>query len=529
MLASFINFILFLAFVYLVIYGVYLLTINLKALLSTGSFLRENSPENFNAAEFKNNKLCIIIFANSKSKRLEPLLHALNGQTYDKQNYSVHVIYAKDSNSLLYTPDCMAGAQIHCVENPEFFKKNKALNTFIEKLIQGSKFDAYVFLGSNRYVMSNYLENVNIALNKAESSVITGKSTVVPEFKNHLLRARVIESREEFKNNTQNIARRMFNLASIIDSENCVITSDILEKTGRVCFETKEDELKYSLFLASNNIKPFYYPFMETIIEAENYNPVTAGFGVRFALFKYYLKLLFKKPWYFVEFVLSLMQPNIAVVLLLYFVLLYSSFKFISSIGMKYILHLGVFYIAVWIAGLLASKLNPLKVLFLLFYPFYSFAFNFKKITKDISKKAIQRTITEEKNIKTATMDAVVTDGKKEAVCKMDLMTEDGMRRVILRFRKKRVISDESIRMYDAVENISKRIRSHGYTLKICQNCANFSSSQDGTVDLLKGICKANSADENSETFETLIWNTCNCFYAKPATNVIDNLNKNRD
>lgn len=529
MLASLINFILFLAFVYLVIYGVYLLTINLKSLLSSNSFLYENSPENYKNGELKNNKLCVIIFANSKSRRLEPLLHALNEQTYGKENYSVHVIYAKDSNSLLYTPDCMAGAQIHCVENPEFFKKNKALNAFMEKLIQGSKFDACVFLGSNRYVMSNYLECVNITLNKTQSSVITGKCTVVPEFKNHLIRAKVIEAREEFKNNTQNIARRMFNLASIIDSENCVITSDILEKTGRVCFETKEDELKYSLFLASNNIKPLYSPFVETIIEAENYNPVAAGFGVRFALFKYYLKLLFKKPWYFVEFVLSLMQPNIAVVFILYFVLLYSSFRFISSIGMKYILHLGVFYAAVWAIGLLASRLNPLKILFLLFYPFYSFTFNFKKMTRDISKKAIQRTITEEKNIKSATMDAIVTDGKKEAVCKMDLMTEDGMRRVILRFRKKRVISDESIRMYDAVENISKRIKSHGYTLKICQNCANFTSTQDGTVDLLKGVCKANTTGENPETFETLIWNTCNCFYAKPAVNVMDNLNKNKD
>lgn len=523
MVASIMNFILFIIFIYLLLYGIYLLTINLKALLFTNNFLTDNSIENYDE-EIKENRICVIIFANSKSKKLEPLLHSLCDQTYKKANYSVHVVFAKDSNSLLYTPDTIAGAQIHCVENAEFFKKNKALNVFIEKLIPTNKFDAYVFLGADRLVQQNYLESVNFALNKFKSGVITGKTIVVPEFKNHMLRAKVIEAKQEFKNNTTNIARRMFELATVIDSENCVITADILEKTGRVCFESREDELKYSLFLASNNIKPIYSPYIEAIVEAENYNPATANFGVRIALFNYYAKLLFKKPWYFIEFTLSMLQPNVAVVLLLYFILLYSSFNFISSIGIKYILHLGVFFLAVWTVGLVASKLNFFKASAFLLYPFYSFAFNFKKLTKDISKRALQRTISEEKNVKTATMDAIVTDGLKNVLCKMDLISDDGMRRVILRFRKKRVISDESIRMCDAVENISKRVKSHGYTLKICQNCARFKAVQDGTVDLLKGECFVNQQNE-PDKFETLIWNTCNYFIPKQEKTVIDDLN----
>ena len=526
MLSSILNFILFFVFLYLIIYGIYLLTINLKALVSTSSYLSDNSPEKLKNGELNKNKLCVIIFANSKSKRLEPLLQALNDQTYNKENYSVHCVFAKDSNSLLYTPDCIAGAQIHCIENPEFFKKNKALNLFIEKLIVNSKFDAYVFLGADRYVMSDYLENINIALNEQCSPVITGKTTVVPEFKNHLVRAKVIEAKQEFKNNTVNIARRMFDLAGVIDSDNLVVRADILEKTGRICFETREDELKYSLFLASNGIKPVYSPFIETIIEAECYNPMTAGFGVRFALFKYYSKLLFKKPWYFIEFVLSMLQPNVAVVVAFYFILLYSSFNFISTIGFKYILHLGVFYLIVWGLGFIASKLNPIKAFLFLLYPFYSFAFNFRKITKDISKRAILRTIAEEKNVKSATMDAYVTDGRKNVMCKMDLISEDGMRRVILRFRKKRMISDESIRMYDAISNISKKMNIHGYTLKICQNCVHFKSVQDGTVDLLKGNCNC-IGNENGEEFETLIWNRCDNFKIKPEENIMETLNNN--
>ena len=114
------NFVSYLIFLYLITYGLYLLTINLKALFSSGRFLVENSPEHFTAE--KENKFCVIIYANSKTKHLEHILNNLNNQTYDKKNYSVHVIFAKDSNSLLYTPDFMAGAMIHCIENSEYFK-----------------------------------------------------------------------------------------------------------------------------------------------------------------------------------------------------------------------------------------------------------------------------------------------------------------------------------------------------------------------------------------------------------------------
>src|SRR5699024_11602174 len=62
-------------------------------------------------------------------------------------------------------------------------------------------------------------------------------------------------------------------------------------------------------------------------------------------IFKYYLKLLYKKPWSFIEFVLSLMQPNVAVILLLFLIIFYASFNFISSIEHTYICHLVVFYL----------------------------------------------------------------------------------------------------------------------------------------------------------------------------------------
>lgn len=525
MLSSILNFILFLIFAYLLLYAIYLLLINIKALFFSKKFLKEISPENFITDDIKKNKICVIIFANSKTKNIDELLKALNEQTYEKENYSVQVIFAKDSNSLVYVPDCMSGAQIHCVENEEFFKKDKALNLFIEKLIPTSKFDAYLFLGVNRFVPSEYLSNVNIALNNNKTGVITGKVNIVSEFKDTSIVSRVVEARQEFKNNTLNIAKRMFDLGAVIDSENCVMRSDILEKTGKICFETREGELKYSLFLASNSIKPEYYPYMETYVESQYYNPASAGIQTRLKLFKYYLRLLINKPWYFKELILSLLQPNAAIVLFLYLIVLYSSFKFISSIGIKYVLHLGILYLIVWTIGLFASKLHPVKIFVFVLYPFYSFWFNLRKFTKEVSKRAIQRAIAEERDVKSTTRDAIVTDGKKDVLCKMDLMLEEGMRRVVLRFRKKRVISEGCIRMCDAIENISGRIKAHGLTLKICNNCSHYRMIQDGTVDLLKGKCVA-GGKKMDDAPDTLIWNRCEHFMLKEATNVFDNINK---
>lgn len=525
MLVSILNFILYITFAYLVLYGIYFLNINIKAFHAKGYI--KDKEESLNI-DFKNHKICVIVFANSKTKKLEPLLKALNTQSYSKENYSVQVIYAKDSNSILYTPDCIAGAQVHNIENEVYFSKDMAINLFVEKLLLAEKFDAFTFLGAERYVNSDFLQNINLELNRYKySCVLTGKSTVFAE-KSDSLKDKSIASRQEYKNKTVNIVRTMFDLISTVDSDNCTIPSDILEKTGKVSFETREDELKYTLFLASNGIKTVYSPFIETFISAKDFNPAGASIGTKIGFFKYYFALMLKKPLYFIEFIISLIFPNVVVFSLLYITLLYCSFKFISTISMKYIFDLGIFYLVIWFIGVIASKMSPVKIMFFLLYPLYSFIFNIKKISTDFSKRAMARAINEEKNINSATLDAVVTDGHKNVMCKMDLMTEDGMRRVILRFRKKRVISDESIRMYDAVENISKRVKTHGFTLKICQNCKNFKITQDGTLDLLKGVCTINGENPD-DTLDTLIWNHCECFTLKDECNVIKDLNDKKD
>jgi len=81
------------------------------------------------------------------------------------------------------------------------------------------------------------------------------------------------------------------------------------------------------------------------------------------------------------------------------------------------------------------------------------------------------------------------------------------------------------------VKNFDKRkLKSKGFILKVCQNCGHFESCPDGTIDLLKGVCKIKGNPDNPETaVQTLIWNTCQGFMPQKISNIINDMaNKNK-
>ena len=109
-------------------------------------------------------KLCVIIWATCKDKNLDKLLSVLNSQSYSKENYEVHVVYQKEENDTSATRDFALGARIHNIQNPDYFSKDKAVNLFVQKMIEEQKFDALVFLGANRMIGEKYLYNINKSL-----------------------------------------------------------------------------------------------------------------------------------------------------------------------------------------------------------------------------------------------------------------------------------------------------------------------------------------------------------------------------
>ena len=519
-----VNLILFSLFIYIIIYSIYTLSLNLKA-FGAGEFVSDTKMLLESGGSLNN--LCVIIWADSSSKRLYDLLRVLDNQTFPKENYEVHVIFKKDKENISI-PEFVYGAQVHIIENPEYFSKDKAVSLFVEKIVSEDRFSAFVFLGADRMADENYLSCVNKSVYK--SCVLTGKLGVTSSNGDFLsqVKCQVLRAYLKYQNKVQNIVRAMFEMPVIIDGSNCVISADILEKTGRVCFETKNDELKFSLFLASNSIRPTFSPFISTTVDVENYDASTPSIMQRLSMFKYYLPKSLTKPWHFKEFVFYILKPDTLGVMISYCILLFFAFRYYTSFEFKFTLHLGVLLILNFILGTFAARLNIKERMYISFYPACILWQRAKIFTKKISLVWIENRIHEDENVNSAAVNAIVSDGRKDTLCKLILVSEDGMRKVVFECGKKHVTSDSFIRMYDAMSDISKKLKTKGYTLKICQTCANFSSVPDGTVDVLKGECRAISPDENALA-QTLIWNSCPNYLSCELKGIIDNMTKRKE
>ena len=517
-----INFILFSLFIYILIYSIYTLTINIKA-FGAREFVSDTKAL-LESAKVLNN-ICVIIWADASNKRLYELLKILDNQTFPRCNYEVHVIFKKDRDSASISQFAY-GASVHIIENPEYFSQDKAVSLFIQKIVAENKFNAFVFLGADRMVEDNFLSSVNKAI--YPSCVLSGSLGITCHDDDFLkcLKCQVLRSYLKYQNKVQNIVRTMFEMPVIIDGKNCVIASDVLEKTGRICLETKNNELKFSLFLASNAIKPTYSPFLRTTVDVDCYDASSASVLQRLSMFKYYIVRIFSKPWNFKEFVFYILKPDTLGVMVSYIVLLLCIFRYFTPLEFKFALHLGILLVFNFILGVFAAKLNLKEVFYISLYPACIFWQRAKIFMKKISLIWIENKNHEDENVNSATINAIVFDGKRDDVCRLLLVSEDGMRKVVFEHAKRHITSDSFIRMFDAMTDIENKLKQKGLTLKVCQTCGNFCSVPDGTVDVLKGECRALSPDDTIQ--QTLIWNSCPNYLNCEIKGIIDNMtNKN--
>ena len=451
-------------------------------------------------------KLCVIIWATCKDKNLDKLLSVLNSQSYSKENYEVHVVYQKEENDTSATRDFALGARIHNIQNPDYFSKDKAVNLKKKKMIEEQKFDAFVFLGANRMIGEKYLENINKSL--GESCVLVGSKVCTNENPQlaKRIKASIISAYLKYVNRTNSIVRSLFELPFFIDGENLVITSDVLEKMGYVGIEDKDSELEYSLDLASNGIKSMYSPYIITAVDVKNYDFSSPSWRNKFSLFAYYFPLLIFKSNPFKEFILFLLKPNSLVVLFSYILLFILSIYMPNHVAQKVVALLGVCLLINFAVSVKVSQIQIKEIFWLMLYPLCLSWQKLKILINALTMRSIINSEYEEENVSSATINAVASNGKKDFVCKLDLVSEDGMRKVVFREGNRFIVTDSYLRMYDALADMTYKLKTKGITLKICQNCNHFSISPDGTLDCLNGKCQVSQN-------EILIWNGCQYFY----------------
>ncbi|MBQ8635723.1 hypothetical protein IJ425_06190 [bacterium] len=453
-------------------------------------------------------KICVIIWATCKDRNLDKLLGVLNSQSYSKENYEVHVVYQKDETDNTPSRDFALGARIHNIQNPDYFSKDKAVNLFVQKMIEEEKFDAYVFLGASRMVGEKYLENINKSL--TNSCVLVGSKVCVNESSRFAKRIKnsIMSAYLKYVSRTNSIVRSLFELPFFIDGENLVITADVLEKMGYVGLEDKDSELEFSLDLASNDIKSIYSPYIITAVDVKNYDFSAPSWKNKFALFVHYFPLLVFKSTSFREFILFLLKPNSLIVLFSYILLLLLSIYMPNHVAQKVVIALGVFLFVNFIISINVSKITIKDIFWLSLYPLCLSWQKLKIFINSLTMRSIMDSEYEEENVNSATVNAMVNNGKKDFVCKLDLVSEDGMRKVVFREGNRFIVTDSCLRMYDALADMTYKLKSKGMSLKICQNCHNFTISPDGTLDCLNGKCQISQS-------EILVWNGCQFFYPK--------------
>lgn len=496
------NLILYASFIYIAVYGFFRIILALRS-FSVRRFLSEKRPSNN-----PQKKLCILIYANAKTENLFELLNSIDMQTYPKSLYQTHVIYQNPEEPL---PEYIYCAKVHNVTNPEFFGKDKSFSFIISKLLENQCADTFIFLGVNRKINSDFL--MNVATYPDITGVMSGRNDIYSKVSS--LKANIFSARQKFINNTVKLARAVFGLYGVIDSENCSIDASILQRIHSVSIENKDKELKYSALLASAGFPVVYNPYMRTFINVKDYKFSTTSLKGKFSTFWYFLQDFVQGNWRFKEFMLSLFAPCAFVELFLYLVMAYFSFKFFFQVEFKTIVYLGFFLFMGFILNWLNSRLSPKESFYMGFFPFSAVFSKLKDVFKKISLKEIKRQKNEEVHIEQATIEIWINDGKKNRRCNLDLISEEGMSRAVVRFKKKKLVSDGYLRMYDAIFDLIGRIREKGLQIRICQNCCHFISVPDGSVNQVKGICSHHIDIKTGNNLPTLIWNTCRVY--KPA------------
>lgn len=454
------------------------------------------------------NKLCIILFATHKDKKLDNLLISLNNQSYLKDLYEIHVAYQRLENDTSIQRDIAYGAYIHEYAVNDFPTKDRCINELLGELLKDDSLEAFIFLGTNRVVGEKYLENINKSI--TTSGVYVGSSVSINE-KTELskkIKNLLITSYLKFSNRTRNIVRAMLNLPCYIDGENFVVTKDVFNKVNCVATEDKDSLLEYTLELIVNDIKILYSPYIITGVDIKNYDFSSVTIKNRLCLMAQYFMQLLTKSTASKEFLLYSIRPNAVVVILSFIGLLFVSIYFPRHLEQWAIVLLSVFLVLNFILSVKVSKMSIVDIFWLSLYPFCSGWNKLQLFCKTVTLQSIIEGGYEEENIDSATVDAVVNNGKKDCVCKLDLVSEDGMRKVVFRESNRFIVTDSFLRMYDAMEDITYKLQSKGMSLKTCQSCMYFSAAPDGTLDCVSGTCQISQS-------EILIWNGCQYFYPR--------------
>lgn len=511
MISIFING-LILLFTYLLIFIIYYISVVFSG-KQIGKFLNKLDKN-----KVHEQKLAVIVYAdnNINNHNITRLLETLNNQEYNRDNYSLNIILDGCDDETANMLEFIGGAKIYRTGTTNApIGKDIAISDVLERTLVSSNAQGYIFLNANRIISERFLSSVNIALNL--NPVVVGLTQIVN--KPLTLYEKVLKALLDYNNIVINLGRSVLNLATVIDSDICAIRLEVLNEVKSIDFSSDENELKYTFLLAKFGFAPVFNPYIVTKIDSEKFNLKNISQKFKLNLFIKCLPLIFtsfnKK---FTELTFSLISPNYIVALLIYVSIFVFSYTYVFFYDIKFVYFVGVISILSFIASLFFVKFNAKEVYYLFLSPFLNqMKKNELAYQKKLELKKSQNPI--EKMI----VNAVVSDGRVELNCELNLVQEDGMSKVIFKFKQKKYETDSFLRMYDAIEDITKKLNTHGFSLKICQNCKFFTPHIDGSTNMIKGFC-TRPVMEDDRLFDDkkLLWQCCKNFTKTDKDNLVE-------
>ncbi len=514
-------FLLLIFFIYVAVFTIYFTVI---VLASFFNFKRKKS-EQLNR-EYKN--LIVIIYSHNNEKTIVNLLEQLNKQDYPRGNYQTHIILDNCTDDSSNKLEFVGGAKLWRLTDDAPLGRDKAVSWLLENLMSFKKVDGYVFLNANRIVKTDFLSNVNEALQ--EYPVVVGSTEIFLEDADYY--EKVWSNVNEYNSSIMKLGRAKLGLAVPIDSDITAISHEVLEKVQCIDFKDANSELKYSFLLTSVNYPPRFVPEIKTYVSSIDYELRRPDFSFKMSLFVHCISLKSILNFKFAEFLFSLFKPNPIILIAMLVIVGTYSFNYYFLFDFPWSVFLAVVITLAFGFSIYKANLYIKPLIYLAACPFYTLAdailgFSiFKKIFKFTKKK-------QNVEIEKITVPVNVTNGRNVFSCTMDLISEGGFKKAVFRYKNKKQETVQSyVRMCDAVKNISDILEQHGFRMKICQSCAYFSPKIDGTNNMVKGYCNQKAVeDANCAEFpETLLWSSCQYYIPQEVNNVIDisNYIKNR-
>ena len=506
-----------LLYIFAAVYTLYFLALSVRN-LNDKQFSRE---KRYSQYEEKDN-IAVVIYAHNNKKTLANLIREIKSQDYPINNFKVFAILdnCSDGSQELFIGDNF----IHVIDvkGVGTIGKDQAISILLEQLSHDDLIDSYVFIDADRSISSDFLSTVNAALTNAH--VISGETII--DLRNLGPIDKIKAAYQKYHMNFMRKARSLFGLAAQADSGVFIIKQHIVKEIGEVDFKDINSELKYSLLLSKIKCKCTYNPNIQTIVDTANYIFQKPRLSKRLVLFKNCIPEIFSKNFVFTEHVLSLIYPNIWLLMIIYAVVLKHSFLYHFMVDFKIVLLTFIMLLVGFGLSLINAKLTFKEIGYLCLYPLYSLCHlinNFPLVR--MAKNKIKGIEDLPKDTEKMVEDVVVTAGTKDLNCKLEFISQKGLCKIRFIFKNKKFTTSSHIRMIDALQELKMKLDDYGFILKICNCCSYYKPCIDGSTNMLKGFCMSDyPAPSLGEPKNTLIWNTCTNFTPAKLNNIISEM-----